>query len=63
MALAPIAMLVFGFGYRLELFVVAFTRFFPMLLLTQANLTQQNVSLVWPRPNFRSRDLGGSGCA
>ena len=36
MALAPIAMLVFGFGYRLELFVVAFTCFFPMLLLTQA---------------------------
>lgn len=36
MALAPIALLVFGFGYRLELFVVAFTCFFPMLLLTQA---------------------------
>ncbi len=35
-ALIPVAMLVFGFGYRLEIFVVAFTCFFPMLLLTQS---------------------------
>ncbi len=35
-ALIPVAMLVFGFGYRVEIFVIAFTCFFPMLLLTQA---------------------------
>jgi len=35
-ALIPVALLIFGFGYRLELFVVAFTCFFPMLILTQA---------------------------
>lgn len=34
-ALIPVAMMVFGFGYQLELFVVAFAVFFPMLLLSQ----------------------------
>lgn len=35
-ALIPVAMLIFGFGYRLEMFVVGFSCLFPMLLLTQA---------------------------
>lgn len=35
-ALIPVAMMVFGFGYRLEIAVVAFTTLFPMLILTQA---------------------------
>ncbi|SFV05545.1 ABC transporter permease [Pseudoduganella namucuonensis] len=35
-ALIPIAMLLFGFGYRMEILVVAFTCFFPMLMLSQA---------------------------
>ncbi|ROZ71316.1 ABC transporter permease [Ramlibacter sp. WS9] len=35
-ALIPIAMLVFGFGYRMELSLVAFTCFWPMLLFTHA---------------------------
>jgi ABC-type nitrate/sulfonate/bicarbonate transport system permease component len=39
-ALIPIAMLVFGFGYRMEMTVVAFTCFWPMMLLTQAALRQ-----------------------
>lgn len=34
-ALIPVAMLVFGFGFRLEIFVVGFSVFFPMLLLTR----------------------------
>lgn len=34
-ALIPVAMMVFGFGYQLELFVVAFAVFFPMLVLSQ----------------------------
>jgi len=39
-ALIPIAMLVFGFGYRMEMSVVAFTCFWPMMLLTQAAIRQ-----------------------
>ena len=39
-ALIPIAMLVFGFGFRMEIVVVAFTCFWPMMLLTQAALRQ-----------------------
>lgn len=35
-ALIPVAMMVFGFGYQLELFVVAFAVFFPMLVLSRA---------------------------
>jgi NitT/TauT family transport system permease protein len=37
-ALIPVAMLAFGFGLRMEITVVAFTCFWPMLLLTQAAL-------------------------
>ena len=43
-ALIPLSMLLFGFGYRMEILVVAFTCFFPMLILTQAA-----VSHVEPR--------------
>nr|WP_316642310.1 ABC transporter permease subunit [uncultured Roseateles sp.] len=35
-ALIPIAILSFGFGYRMEMALVAFTCFWPMLLLSQA---------------------------
>lgn len=35
-ALIPVALLVFGFGYRLEVAVVGFAVFFPMLLLAMA---------------------------
>ncbi|MEP6875454.1 MAG: ABC transporter permease subunit [Burkholderiales bacterium] len=35
-ALMPLAMLVFGFGFRMEIAVIAFTCFWPMLLLSQA---------------------------
>ncbi|MFT4067756.1 ABC transporter permease [Paraburkholderia sp.] len=35
-ALMPIAMLVFGFGYRMEIATVGFACFWPVLLLTQA---------------------------
>lgn len=35
-ALIPVAMLVFGFGYQLEIAVIAFAVFFPMLLLAHA---------------------------
>jgi len=39
-ALIPIAMLVFGFGLRMELAVVAFATFWPMLVLTRAAVQQ-----------------------
>lgn len=35
-ALIPLSMMIFSFGYRMEIAVVAFTCFFPMLLLSQA---------------------------
>jgi NitT/TauT family transport system permease protein len=35
-AMIPIAMMIFGFGYRMEILVVAFTCFWPMLLLTES---------------------------
>ena len=35
-ALIPLAMLVFGFGLRMEFSIVAFACFWPMLILTQA---------------------------
>jgi NitT/TauT family transport system permease protein len=35
-ALIPVALLVFGFGWRLEIAVVAFASCFPMLLLTRS---------------------------
>ena len=34
-ALIPIAMLVFGFGYRMEIAIVAFAAFWPVLILTR----------------------------
>jgi sulfonate transport system permease protein len=39
-ALIPLAMLVFGFGVRMELAVVAFATVWPMLVLTQAAVRQ-----------------------
>lgn len=35
-ALLPIALLVFGFGYRLEIAIVAFATVWPMLIMTRA---------------------------
>lgn len=37
-ALLPIAMLVFGFGYRMEIVIIAFSCLWPMLILTRAAL-------------------------
>jgi len=38
-ALIPLAMLVYGFGYRMEISVVAFACFWPMLILCHAAVT------------------------
>jgi ABC-type nitrate/sulfonate/bicarbonate transport system permease component len=35
-ALFPIALLAFGFGYRLEIFIIAFSTTWPVLILTRA---------------------------
>jgi ABC-type nitrate/sulfonate/bicarbonate transport system permease component len=45
-ALIPLAMLVFGFGVRMELCVVAFATFWPMLILTQAAARQVEPRLL-----------------
>jgi sulfonate transport system permease protein len=52
-ALIPLAMLVFGFGYRMEISVVAFATFWPLLILTQAAVMQ-----VEPRLLEVARALG-----
>jgi len=45
-ALIPLAMLVFGFGLRMEIAVVAFATLWPMLLLTQGAVTQVDARLL-----------------
>lgn len=45
-ALIPLAMLVFGFGLRMEVAVVAFAAFWPLLLLTQAAVRQVDPRLL-----------------
>jgi len=52
-ALIPLAMLMFGFGVRMELAIVAFATFWPVLLLVQAAVQQ-----VEPRLLEVSRVLG-----
>lgn len=39
-AIVPIALLMFGFGYRLEIAIVAFACFFPLLILTESAVRQ-----------------------
>jgi NitT/TauT family transport system permease protein len=39
-ALVPIGLLIFGFGYSLEVAIVAFACFFPVLILTEQALSQ-----------------------
>lgn len=45
-ALIPLAMLVFGFGLRMEVSVVAFATFWPMLVLAQAAARQVERQLL-----------------
>lgn len=45
-ALIPLAMLVFGFGFRMEISIVAFATFWPLLLLTQAAVQQVEPGLL-----------------
>jgi ABC-type nitrate/sulfonate/bicarbonate transport system permease component len=45
-ALIPLAMLVFGFGLRLETSVVAFASFWPLLILTQSAVAQVEPRLL-----------------
>ena len=45
-ALIPLAMLLFGFGWRMEIAVVAFSCLWPMLLLTQAAVAQVEPRLL-----------------
>jgi ABC-type nitrate/sulfonate/bicarbonate transport system permease component len=45
-ALIPLAMLVFGFGLRMEASVVAFASFWPLLILTRAAVSQVEPRLL-----------------
>jgi sulfonate transport system permease protein len=45
-ALIPLAMLVFGFGFRLEISVVAIACFWPILILTQSAVQQVEPCLL-----------------
>jgi sulfonate transport system permease protein len=45
-ALIPLAMLVFGFGFRMEISIVAFAVFWPMLVLAQAAARQVDPRLL-----------------
>lgn len=52
-ALIPLSMMLFGFGFRMEITVVAFTCFFPVLILSQSA-----ISHVEPRLLEVSKVLG-----
>jgi ABC-type nitrate/sulfonate/bicarbonate transport system permease component len=45
-ALIPLVMMVFGFGFRMEICVVGFAVFWPLLLLTQAAVQQVEPRLL-----------------
>lgn len=45
-ALVPIGLLVFGFGYSLEIAIVSFACFFPVLILTEQAISQMPRLLV-----------------
>jgi NitT/TauT family transport system permease protein len=45
-ALIPLSMLVFGFGFRMEIAVVAFTCFWPMMILSQSAIRQVEPRLL-----------------
>jgi ABC-type nitrate/sulfonate/bicarbonate transport system permease component len=45
-ALIPLSMLVFGFGFRMEIAVVAFTCFWPMMILSKAAIRQVEPRLL-----------------
>lgn len=45
-ALLPLALMIFGFGYKMEVFVVAFACFWPFLILSQNAVRQVEPRLI-----------------
>jgi NitT/TauT family transport system permease protein len=45
-ALLPLSLLIFGFGYRMEIAVIAFAAFWPSLILTQSAVVQIEPRLI-----------------
>ena len=45
-ALLPLSLLIFGFGYRMEIAVIAFATFWPSLILTQSAVAQVEPRLI-----------------
>jgi NitT/TauT family transport system permease protein len=44
-ALIPVAMLIFGFGFRMEIAIVSFASFWPVLILTRNAVANVDVAL------------------
>jgi hypothetical protein len=45
-ALLPLSLLIFGFGYRMEIAIIAFATFWPSLILTQSAVAQIEPRLI-----------------
>jgi ABC-type nitrate/sulfonate/bicarbonate transport system permease component len=45
-ALIPLALLIYGFGYRMEVLIIAFAVFWPTIILTQAGTAQIDPRLL-----------------
>ena len=45
-ALLPLALMIFGFGFKMEVFVVAFATFWPFLILSQSAVRQVERGLI-----------------
>jgi sulfonate transport system permease protein len=45
-ALLPLALMIFGFGYKMEIFVVAFATFWPFLILSHSAVAQVERGLL-----------------
>ncbi|MEA2879262.1 MAG: hypothetical protein QOF14_4458 [Hyphomicrobiales bacterium] len=45
-ALIPLALLIYGFGYRMEILIIAFAIFWPTIILTQAGAAQVDPRLL-----------------
>ena len=60
-ALIPLAMLVYGFGFRMEISVVAFACAWPMLVLTQAAVRQVEPRLLEVAHALQLRPLARFG--
>ena len=57
-ALLPIALIALGFGYRMEIVIVAFACVWPILILSRAAVggIELKIDLPWPRDQLTTRE-------